>query len=65
MSEFRKVIQFGKSLAITLPVKIISALNIKAGDNMRVDLVNNRIVLSVVKTDEFLKLGQLQEVAET
>jgi len=64
MSDFRKVIQFGKSLAITLPSKSAEKLRIEAGGTLHVDLVNDRIVLSVVRPEDFLKLGTQEEEVE-
>lgn len=61
MVEFRKVQKVGDSLMVSIPASIVRRLRIEAGDNLRVDLVGDKIVVSTVRPMELFNVEARQE----
>lgn len=44
----RRITQIGNSLGLTLPSETLKALNVKKGDQVQVELVNNQVIIRKV-----------------
>jgi len=57
MSEFRKVQKISATLLVSIPARMAEALGIGHGSFVQFDLVEDKLVLKPVRTDDFLSLG--------
>ncbi|MHA1409803.1 MAG: AbrB/MazE/SpoVT family DNA-binding domain-containing protein [Candidatus Odinarchaeia archaeon] len=56
MVEFRKVQKVGDSLMVSIPARMAERLRIEAGDSLRIDLVQDKLVVSTVRPEELFNI---------
>jgi len=68
VKQVSQIVQIGKRRAIYIPKNIAEKLGLKEGDKVVLDVINNKIVLTPIKTgaeQEFWGEVDIEEVEKT